>query len=124
MGARAAQHTKRIFRVTFLLTYTLVAAVCFCLIFLIIVKYGHETTTKIILKAVATTAGFIGVIHPLVRRALLGRGTLTSFGRSVSHRFDISPDEVADAISFPWQATLSLSVVLFIVDFVRGILEK
>ncbi len=117
---------KQVFRIVFLCTYALIATACFCLILSTIVTYGShdKTALKVILKGVAGTAGFIGIIHPLVRRSFLGKGALTSFGRWVSHRFMISPDEVADAMSFPWQATLSLSAVLFTLDFIRGLLEK
>lgn len=84
----------------------------------------HSTTFKTLLKSVAVAASLIGILHPLMRRTILGKGILTPLGRRVAQIFSTSPDEIADALSFPWQITLSAGVAIFALDFVRDLLGK
>jgi hypothetical protein len=116
---------KEIFRGALLGTYALVAILCFCLVVRLITLYKPDTGgLEILLRSVAVTAGFIGVLHSFVRHSLLGTGKRTYLGRCVSRAFALTPDLLAEALVFPWQATILSAVVLFIVDFVVSLIGK
>jgi hypothetical protein len=115
-----------VFRTAFLVTYASLALLIFCGIvkMLALSISGDIMAPKILLKGIGATAGLIGVVHPLIRRAILGKGALTQFGRWIARMFDAAPDTIADGISFPWQLTLFAGLVIFLADFVLHLGER
>jgi hypothetical protein len=111
------------FRRTLFSTYAILSVLCFLFVVRLIVLYkpNDATPLELLLKGLAVTAGFIGVLHPIVRHRLLGQHELTSLGRLISNRFGIWPDQLAQALVFPWQVSAYSSALLFFIDFVLGL---
>lgn len=79
---------------------------------------ASATSLERTLNGISGAAALMGIVHEYIfkRCFIKDKGDLTCLGRYVLDKFQLDPDELADALSIlPWKSLLLIGIILWVI---------